>query len=45
MLGVIAVGSVVGVIFEPKHVIPLLVWTLMGAAVCVGIEKLIGRKR
>jgi len=44
MLGTISVGCVVGIIFDPKHIIPLLIWTLMGAGVCMGVEKLIGPK-
>ena len=44
MLGVIATGFTVGVIFEPKHIIPLMVWTLLAAGIAAGIEKLISRK-
>lgn len=44
MLGVIASGLAVGVIFEPKHIIPLMVWTLMAAGICMGIEKVFGRR-
>lgn len=44
MLGVIATGFAVGVIFEPKHIIPLMVWTLMAAGICMGIEKVFGRR-
>ncbi len=43
MLGVIAVGVGVGIYFEPVHIIPLMVWTFLAAAIAVSIEKLIGR--
>ena len=44
MLGVIATGFTLGVIFEPKHIIPLMVWTFLGAGIFAGAEKLLSRK-
>ena len=43
MLAIIASGVGVGVYFEPSHIIPLMIWTFLAAAVAVSIEKLIGR--
>jgi hypothetical protein len=44
MLSTISIGCVVGIIFDPKHIIPLLIWTFMGAGICMGVEKLLGPK-
>ena len=44
MLAIIAAGLGVGVYFEPVHVIPLMIWAFLAAAVAAGIEMLIGRK-
>lgn len=44
MLAIIATGAVVGVVYEPTHVVPLLVWALLVAALWAGIEQIIARK-
>jgi hypothetical protein len=44
MLAIIAAGAVVGVVYEPTHVVPLLVWALLVAALWAGIEQIIARK-
>ena len=43
MLGVIATGIAVGIYFEPVHIIPLMIWTFLAAAIAAGVEKLLGR--
>ena len=44
MLVIIALGAIVGCVFEPDHVIPLLVWAFLVAGLWIGGEKLIARK-
>ena len=44
MLLIRAAAAIVGVVFEPEHVIPLLIWTLLVAGLWAGVEKLIARK-
>ena len=43
MLAIIATGIGVGVYYDPVHIVPLMIWTFMGAAIAVGVEKLLGR--